>query len=250
VRFPPATRLPTGGRSFRLAGLRDFFHFARQQRICLTDSTIGLTHRPARGFRGRTLTRADQAKLLRRWTAGDCHPHEALVGLLALLHAASVSELRPLTINNLTTATRTVTLGRRPNPVPLDPLSFAALERCLDHRAGLGTENPQVIVTRGTRAHRTPALPLARTRPRWRHPEPAAPHPSGRAHPPLRPAAGRCRLRDDTRRSAALPDRHRRNRSGSVRERVSAAHDSSYLHSNLCALDGWMFDEIAIDRFS
>jgi hypothetical protein len=41
--------------------------------------------------------------------------------------------------------------------VPLDPLSFAALERCLAHREALGTENPHVIVTRGTRAHRTPA---------------------------------------------------------------------------------------------
>jgi site-specific recombinase XerD len=147
------------GRGFRLAALRDFFHFARQQRICLTDPTTGLAHRPARGFRGRTLTRADQARLLRRWKAGDCHPHEALVGLLSLLHGAAVSELRPLTVNNVNTATRTVTLGRRPNPVPLDPLSFAALERCLDHRAGLGTENPHVIVTRGTRAHITPASP-------------------------------------------------------------------------------------------
>ena len=52
---------------------------------------------------------------------------------------------------------RTVRLGKRPHPVPLDPLSFAALERCLEHRQQLGTENPHVIVTRGTRAHRTPA---------------------------------------------------------------------------------------------
>ena len=41
--------------------------------------------------------------------------------------------------------------------MPLDPLSFAALQRCLEHRRQLGTENPHVIVTRGTRAHRTPA---------------------------------------------------------------------------------------------
>ncbi|MGH2835631.1 MAG: integrase [Solirubrobacteraceae bacterium] len=144
-------------RGFRLAALRDFFHFARQHRICLTDPTAGLTHRPARGFRGRTLTRSDQARLLRRWTAADCHPHQALVGLLALLHAASASELRALTVNNLNTTKRTIMLGRRQHPVPLDPLSFAALERCLDHRTQLGTENPHVIVTRGTRAHRAPA---------------------------------------------------------------------------------------------
>ncbi len=144
-------------RGSRLAALRDFFRFARKERICLTDPTAGLAHRPARGFRGRTLARADQAGLLRRWAAGHCHPHEALVGLLALLHGASVSELRPLTVNNINNTTRKVRLGRRPHPVPLDPVSFAALERCLAHRAGLGTENPHVIVTRGTRAHRTPA---------------------------------------------------------------------------------------------
>jgi site-specific recombinase XerC len=150
--------LATGGdRGFRLAALRDFFHFARQQRICLTDPTAGLTHRPARGFRGRTLPRAEQARLLRRWTAGNGHPHEALVGLLSLLHGASVSELRPLTINDINTAARTVWLGRRPHHVPLDPLTFAAFERCLAHRAQLGTANPHLIVTRGTRAHRTPA---------------------------------------------------------------------------------------------
>ena len=150
--------LATGrDRGFRLAALRDFFRFARKERICLTDPTAGLAHRPARGFRGQTVARADQARLLRRWAAGDCHPHEALVGLLSLLHGASVSELRALTINNVNTATRKLRLGRRPHPVPLDPVSFTALERCLAHRAGLSTENPHVIVTRGTRAHRTPA---------------------------------------------------------------------------------------------
>lgn len=146
-----------GDRGFRLTALRDFFHFARKERICLIDPTTGLQHRPARGFRGRTLARDEQARVLRRWTSGDCHPHEALVGLLALLHGMSVSELRPLTVNDINTATRTVRLGRRPHPVPLDPLSFAALERCLAHRQQLGTTNPHVIVTRGTRAHRTPA---------------------------------------------------------------------------------------------
>jgi site-specific recombinase XerD len=146
-----------GDRGFRLTALRDFFAFARKERICLTDPTAGLHHRPARGFRGRTLPRAHQASLLRRWASGHCHPHEALVGLLSLLHGASPSELRPLTVNDVNPAMRTVRLGRRPHPVPLDPLSFAALERCLAHRAEHPTENPHLIVTRGTRAHRTPA---------------------------------------------------------------------------------------------
>jgi len=151
------TFIATGDRGFRLAALRDFFRFARQQRLCLTDPTVGLVHRPARGFRGRTLAKGEQASLLRRWATGDSHPHEAFVGLLALLHGASVSELRPLTINDIKMAARTMRLGRRSHHVPLDPLSFAALQRCLAYREQLGTENPHVIVTRGTRAHRTPA---------------------------------------------------------------------------------------------
>ena len=70
------TFIATGDRGFRLAALRDFFHFARQQRICLTDPTAGLVHRPARAFRGRTLAKGEQASLLRRWAAGDSHPHK------------------------------------------------------------------------------------------------------------------------------------------------------------------------------
>jgi len=149
--------LATGDRGFRLTALRDFFAFARKERICLTDPTVGLSHKPARGFRGRTIAKPEQARLLRRWASGQCHPHEALVGLLALLHGASVNEQRTLTVNSINTRTRTVRVGHRPHSVPLDPLTFAALERCLAHRQQLGTANPHVIVTRGTRAHRTPA---------------------------------------------------------------------------------------------
>jgi transposase len=210
-----------------------------QGAICLADPTAGLAHRPARGFRGRTLTRSEQARLLRRWAHGDCHPHEALVGLLSLLHGASVSELRALTVTNVNTATRTVRLGRRPHRVPLDPLSFAALERCFAHRAGLGHREPA-----GARHSRhpcasrpcLPAVSLARARRRWRLPEPAASDAPGGAHPSLRPATRGCRLRDDTRRSAALPDRRGRDRSRRVREPVSADSHSSHVHSNLCAL--------------
>ncbi len=117
--------LATGrDRGFRLAALRDFFRFARNERICLTDPSAGFAHRPARGFRGRTLPRGEQARLLRRWASGDCHPHEALVGLLALLHGASVSELRPLTDQqhqhrNENAATRSPTTPRAARPAQL-----------------------------------------------------------------------------------------------------------------------------------
>ncbi len=150
--------LATGrDRGFRLAALRNFFRFARQQRICLTD--------PTDGSRAPTRPRLPRP-----------HPHPTRPGTAAAplgsrrlpparsarrtaRAAARRGGQRAATAHRQRRQHRDekVRLGRRPHPVPLDPLSFAALERCLAHRAGLGTENPHVIVTRGTRAHRTPA---------------------------------------------------------------------------------------------
>jgi hypothetical protein len=50
------------------------------------------------------LDTATQRALLRRWTSPGTHPHERLAGLLTLLHAASSTQIRALTI---TGATRT-----------------------------------------------------------------------------------------------------------------------------------------------
>src|SRR5512146_2197230 len=80
----------------QLANLRHFFRFARRERLCLIDPTDGIRYREAPGFRGRVLGKAEQAQLLRRWSNENCHPHEALVGLLALLHGASQRELRDM----------------------------------------------------------------------------------------------------------------------------------------------------------
>jgi hypothetical protein len=41
--------------------------------------------------------------------------------------------------------------------VPLDPASWAVLHRCLQHRARQRTDNPHVIVTKGTKAGAGPA---------------------------------------------------------------------------------------------
>lgn len=144
-------------RAGRLATLRALFRWARRERVVLTDPTRGFAHQLAPGFAGHTLPLASQAELARRWSASECHPNEALVGLLALLHGASATELRHLTINDLDRVQRTVRLGRRRHPVPLDPLGMRAIERCLEHRHTLRTENPHLIVTRSTRCHRTAA---------------------------------------------------------------------------------------------
>lgn len=145
-------------RQRRLVVLRQFFRFARTRRIVLVDPTVSLHTYSSKGFRGRTLTIEEQRVLFRRWTADPAiDPHEALVGTLALLHGASSREVRLLRCNDVNEGMRTIRLGERPNPIPLDPASWSVLQRCLAHRDSQRTVNPHVIVTKGTKAGRAPA---------------------------------------------------------------------------------------------
>ena len=145
-------------RARRLTVLGQFFRFTRSRRMVLVDPTRGVMAKRYRGFRGRTLTITEQRALFDRWsTDPGAHPHEAMFGLLAILHGASSSEVRLLRTDGVDTSDRSVRLGRRPHPVPLDPVSWSALQRCLAHRDTLRSANPHVIVTRGTKADRRPA---------------------------------------------------------------------------------------------
>lgn len=95
-----------------------------------------------------------QRELFRRWTtSSEPYPHEALVGLLALLHGVSSQEARMLVVDDIDTRNRKVQLGQRPNPAALDPAGWAALQRCLAYRETQRTSNPHVIVTGGTKAN-------------------------------------------------------------------------------------------------
>lgn len=145
-------------RARRLTVLRQFFRFARSRHLVLVDPTRGVAVKRHRGFRGRNLAIAEQRALFQRWTGDSTvHPHEALFGLLAILHGASSSEVRRLRVEHIDIGDRSIALGRRPHPVPLDPVSWTALQRCLDHRDRLRTDNPHVFVTRGTKADRRSA---------------------------------------------------------------------------------------------
>ncbi len=141
----------------RLGACRQFFGWARRQRIVLVDPTRTIALTSHRGFCGRSLSIDEQRHLFRRWTTGDVHPHEALVGLLALLHAFTNAELRSLRVADVDPARRSLHVDGRPHPVPLDPVSIAAIESCLAHRARLGTRNPHLIVTKITKPRSTPA---------------------------------------------------------------------------------------------
>lgn len=145
-------------RRSRLTALRHFFTWARASKLVLTDPTRGLSARQPRGYHGPTASLELQRQLFRRWTTGDgIHPHEALTGLLTLIHGASSEELRVLTISDIDPAGRTVRLGRRPQPTPLDPATWAAVERCLSYHDQLHTSNPHLLVTRKTKATQAPA---------------------------------------------------------------------------------------------
>jgi hypothetical protein len=146
------------GRKRRLTVLRQFFGLARTQRLLLVDPTRGLSATAPGGFTGTSVGLDQQQRLFHRWTANPTvYPHEALLGILALLHGASSREVRLLQLDQIDPAARTIRLGMRPHPVPLDPASWMVLQRCLAHHHSLRTDNPYVLVTRATKARRTPA---------------------------------------------------------------------------------------------
>lgn len=144
-------------RARRLAVSRQFFAASHANKIVLVDPTRGLSAKQVKGFTGRSLRLDEQRALFRRWSSPDPHPHEAILGLLALLHGASSHEVRHLRCDDIDTLNRTIRLGRRPLPVPLDPASWTVLQRCLQHRQGQHTENPHLVVTKGTKAGIQPA---------------------------------------------------------------------------------------------
>lgn len=167
-----AARRRNAGRC--LSSARQFFWWARKRKLVLVDPTRGIVRARRRGFSGQVLTIAEQRRLFRRWSAEpDVHPHEALTGLLALVHAATCSGIRNLRVGDIDQRHNNVHLESRRHPVPLDPLAAprdpptapvdpptaAAIERCVAHRESLSTLNPHLVVTRTTRTRATPCSP-------------------------------------------------------------------------------------------
>lgn len=152
-------RLQPANRPRRLGSLRQYFRWARTQKVVLVDPTRDLPAPRHRAFHGQTLTTSEQRGLFQRWTSdgSGVHPHEVFVGIMALLHAASISELRMLRVDDIDERSHSLRLGRRPHPVPLDPVSDSALRRCLEYRDSWATANPHVIVTKATKTRSTPA---------------------------------------------------------------------------------------------
>jgi integrase len=140
----PATR------ARRLASLRGFFRFARSARAILTDPTRDLTATASFPFRGQVLDAARQQALYRRWTvqADRLHPYESAVGLLMLLHGASVAELRRLRLDDVDLAAGRLRFASRPHPTPLDPATSDAISRCLGHLVDRRGGNRYLLVNK------------------------------------------------------------------------------------------------------
>jgi hypothetical protein len=153
-----ARRPPTA--SHVLPSLRAFFGWARVRRLVLVDPTNDVHNQLRRRFSGPVVDLPTQRRLFRRWTTEpDVMPNEALVGLLSLLHAAAVDDMRHLTVADIDHAAHTITLPARSRPVPLDPATFTALNATLARRHELGTTNPHVLVNRRTKVTGQPVSP-------------------------------------------------------------------------------------------
>lgn len=145
-------------RAVRLAGLRQFFAYAHRAKAILHNPTDPITAVQQRGFHGPTLALARQRALYRRWaTNHGIHPHEAFISLAALLHAASITELRLLTDTAIDPHHHSVHFPGRSVALPLDATTWTALQHCQEHRHQLSSDNPHLLVTRLTQTHRGPA---------------------------------------------------------------------------------------------
>jgi hypothetical protein len=80
--------------------LRGFSGWAKRRKLILTDPAAALRLDSQPAFNGSVLDATAQRALFGRWTGHAAHPHERLIGLLALLHAASNTQVRSLTISD------------------------------------------------------------------------------------------------------------------------------------------------------
>jgi hypothetical protein len=100
----------------RLPAVRAFFRWARSRKLVLIDPTHGLKSHQSPGYRGKLVDHQTQSSLYRRWIGTDVHPNEAFVGLMALLHGASVSELRYLLADEVDARAHAIRLKVPPPP--------------------------------------------------------------------------------------------------------------------------------------
>ncbi|MBQ1022815.1 hypothetical protein [Micromonospora sp. C95] len=146
----------TANAAQRIPALRAFFAFARRRKITLINPAADLRRSQRKGYAGLLIEPARQRQLLNRWRREDTDPRERVVGLLCLLHAATNSDLRMLTLDDIDLDQATVRLRNRRHPVPLDPLTIDAIRSCLQQRSTTAPDNRFLLVTHQSRQHNKP----------------------------------------------------------------------------------------------
>lgn len=73
----------------------------------------------------------------------------------ALLHGATTQELQQLADKDIDHNHCRIQLSRRPHPTPLVPWTWTALQRCLDHRKALCSNDTYLLIAMRTKAIRS-----------------------------------------------------------------------------------------------
>lgn len=202
----PATR------ARQLACLRAFFRYAHTARAILADPTRDLTTTTSFAFRGQVLDTTCQQALYHRWTtqADLLHPHEPAVGLLMLLHGASVAELRRLRLDDLDLAGCASPAGPTRPPWTRSPPTPSGAAWSTWPTGGAATATCWSTSAASPPTAGRDRLPAAAAGPGRRDPQAAARHPAGPPGSRDGPDPGRRDLRGPPRRRHPLPGRHRR----------------------------------------
>jgi site-specific recombinase XerD len=148
-----------GGARGHLPALRAFFRWARSRKLVLVDPTRRLKSQQSPGYRGKLIDHQTQRSLYQRWVGAKVHPNEAFVGLMALLHGTTVSELRYLRVDDVDAREHAIRLTGRSRPLPLDPATWTALDNCLCYRQDRRTQNPHLLITYHTASRNVAVSP-------------------------------------------------------------------------------------------
>ena len=141
-----------GRRAFYLTGLRQFCRYALRRRLMLIDPTAGLPRAADRWhFAGRPCPPTGNANCS---SGGRRAPARGLRRTGRPAAWRHHQELQHLTDDDIDPDQHHIRLGRRPHPTPLDPRTWTALQRCVDHRKTLGSTNSHVLITMQTKATR------------------------------------------------------------------------------------------------
>ncbi|MFC7646223.1 integrase [Streptosporangium lutulentum] len=146
------------GRARRLTIVGQFFRFAKTHKIVLVDPARGLSAKAPKGFTGQTLTLGRAAYAVSPMDHRPGGPPARGPDGNPRPTARSLQQRGPPPANRRHRFRRPDDPPWTATPPGADgPASWTILQRCLTHRETQRTNNPHVMVTKGTKAGRAPA---------------------------------------------------------------------------------------------